>query len=183
MFGNPAPEDMGDLIRAFQGAVAAAVRRFDGHVAKLMGDGALVYFGYPRAHENDAERAARAALGLVDAVRALRLERAVALEVRAGIATGLLPAGPSLCLPMEVLSKSHGPRRADTLASRFSLAHPRSSVQSRALDHPSPSWLAPTVTAATPPRRCGKPATIGGPASRKHPSRKSARLPPRPPSF
>ena len=54
------PEDMGDLIRAFQGAVALAVVRFDGHVAKLMGDGALVYFGYPRAHEDDAERAVRA---------------------------------------------------------------------------------------------------------------------------
>jgi Adenylate and Guanylate cyclase catalytic domain len=62
------PEDMGDLIRAFQGAVTAAVRRFDGHVAKWMGDGALVYFGYPRAHEDDAERAARAGLGIVEAV-------------------------------------------------------------------------------------------------------------------
>jgi class 3 adenylate cyclase len=51
------PEDMGDLILAFQGATAAAVARFDGHVAKWMGDGALVYFGYPRAHEDDAERA------------------------------------------------------------------------------------------------------------------------------
>jgi len=47
-------EDMSDLIRAFQGSIAAAVARFDGHVAKLMGDGALVYFGYPRAHEDDA---------------------------------------------------------------------------------------------------------------------------------
>jgi class 3 adenylate cyclase len=87
------PEDMGDLIRAFQSAVAATVVRFDGHVAKLMGDGALIYFGYPRAHEDDAERAARAGLGIVEAVRALRQERGVALEVRAGIATGLVVVG------------------------------------------------------------------------------------------
>ncbi|MGD0188812.1 MAG: adenylate/guanylate cyclase domain-containing protein [Roseiarcus sp.] len=87
------PEDMGDLIRAFQGAVAAAVARFDGHVAKLMGDGALVYFGYPRAHEDDAERAARAGLALVEAVGNLRRERGVALEVRAGIATGVVVVG------------------------------------------------------------------------------------------
>src|SRR6201995_3707 len=56
------PEDMADLIRAFQGAVAAAVNRFDGHIAKWMGDAAMVYFGYPRAHEDAAERAARAGL-------------------------------------------------------------------------------------------------------------------------
>src|SRR5271169_1818405 len=84
------PEDMGDLIRAFQGAVSLAVVRFEGHVAKLMGDGALVNFGYPRAHEDDAERAVRAGLKLVEAVRNLRQERGVALDVRAGIATGLV---------------------------------------------------------------------------------------------
>jgi class 3 adenylate cyclase len=87
------PEDMGDLIRAFQGAVSLAVVRFEGHVAKLMGDGALVYFGYPRAHEDDAERAVRAGLKLVEAVRNLRQERGVALDVRAGIATGLVVVG------------------------------------------------------------------------------------------
>jgi class 3 adenylate cyclase/tetratricopeptide (TPR) repeat protein len=87
------PEDMSDLIRAFQGAVTAATARFDGFVAKFMGDGALVYFGYPRAHEDDAERAARSSLALVDALGALRVERGVALEVRAGIATGLVVVG------------------------------------------------------------------------------------------
>jgi class 3 adenylate cyclase len=63
------PEDMGDLIRAFQSEVATAVAFFGGHVAKLMGDRALVYFGYPRAHEDDAERAVRAGLALVERVR------------------------------------------------------------------------------------------------------------------
>jgi class 3 adenylate cyclase len=91
--GKLDPEDMSDLIRAFHGAVAAAVAPFDGHVAKLMGDGALVYFGYPRAHEDDAERAVRSGLALVEATRALRRERGVALKVRAGIATGLVVVG------------------------------------------------------------------------------------------
>lgn len=87
------PEDMGDLIRAFQGVVAAAVARFDGHIARLMGDGVLVYFGYPRAHEDDAERAARAALGIVAAMVQLRRQRGVELEVRIGISTGLVVVG------------------------------------------------------------------------------------------
>ena len=87
------PEDMADLIRAFQGAVAAAVARFDGHIAKWMGDAAMVYFGYPRAHEDDAERAARAALALIEAVAALRHEHGAALKVRIGISTGLVVVG------------------------------------------------------------------------------------------
>ena len=66
------PEEMGDLLRAYQAAVAAAITRFEGHVAKYMGDGVLAYFGYPRAHEDEAERAVRAGLAAVEAVRRLR---------------------------------------------------------------------------------------------------------------
>ncbi|MBV8765352.1 MAG: AAA family ATPase [Hyphomicrobiales bacterium] len=87
------PEDMGDLIGAFQKAIASAVTAFDGYVAKLMGDGALVYFGYPRAHEDDAERAARAGMAAVHAVRALGRERGLPLEARCGIATGTVVVG------------------------------------------------------------------------------------------
>jgi class 3 adenylate cyclase len=87
------PEDVGDLIRAFRGAVVAAVSRFDGHIARWMGDGAAVYFGYPRAHEDDAERAARASLALIKAVAQLRRDRGVGLEVRVGISTGLVIVG------------------------------------------------------------------------------------------
>jgi class 3 adenylate cyclase/predicted ATPase len=87
------PEDMSDLIRAFQGAIAAAIASFDGHIARLMGDGALVYFGYPRAHEDDAERAARAGIGMIKAMDELRRERGVALDVRIGISTGLVIVG------------------------------------------------------------------------------------------
>jgi class 3 adenylate cyclase len=87
------PEDMADLIRAFQGTVADAVARFDGHVARLVGDGAAIYFGYPRAHEDDAERAARAGIALIDAVAELRRERCAAIEMRIGISTGLVVVG------------------------------------------------------------------------------------------
>jgi class 3 adenylate cyclase len=86
------PEDMADLIRAFRDAVSASVSRFDGNVAKWMGDGALVYFGYPHAHEDDAERAARASLALQDALRDLGRDGAP-LKARVGIATGLVVAG------------------------------------------------------------------------------------------
>ncbi len=81
------PEDMGDLLRAFQGAVAAAVARFDGHVAKWLGDGASVYFGYPRAHEDDAGRAVRASMALIEALGHLGREHGIALKVRIGIST------------------------------------------------------------------------------------------------
>ena len=87
------PEDMSNLILAFHGAVSAATARFGGNVAKLMGDGALIYFGYPHAHEDDAQRAAHAGLALVAAVAALPREDGLALQVRAGIATGLVVVG------------------------------------------------------------------------------------------
>jgi class 3 adenylate cyclase/predicted ATPase len=85
------PEDMREVIAAYQTCVAETVRRFDGFVAKYMGDGVLIYFGYPRAHEDDAERAARAGLELVTAVSALK--SSVPLQVRVGIATGLVVVG------------------------------------------------------------------------------------------
>ena len=87
------PEDMADVIRAFQSAVAAAVTRFDGHAARLVGDGATIYFGYPRAHEDDAERATRAGIALIEAVAELRRERGAAIEMRIGISTGLVVVG------------------------------------------------------------------------------------------
>ena len=88
------PEDMADLIRAFQGAVAAAVARFDGHVAKWMGDGAMIYFGYPRAHEDDAERAARGGPG-ADRGGCRTQPRAWRRRSRSriGISTGLVVVG------------------------------------------------------------------------------------------
>src|SRR5262249_34470018 len=86
------PEDLGEVIAAYHRAVAATVAGFEGFVANYMGDGLLVYFGYPRAHEDDAERAVRAGLGSIDAVRRLDV-KSVNLQARVGIATGLIVVG------------------------------------------------------------------------------------------
>jgi len=80
------PEDLREVISAYQKCVAETVQRFGGFVAKYMGDGVLVYFGYPHAHEDDAERAVRAGLELIGAVRSLKTH--APLQTRVGIATG-----------------------------------------------------------------------------------------------
>ena len=85
------PEDLREIVGAYHRCVADTVGRFGGFVAKYMGDGVLVYFGYPQAHEDDAERAARAGLGVIDAVG--RLATQEPLSVRIGIATGLVVVG------------------------------------------------------------------------------------------
>jgi class 3 adenylate cyclase/predicted ATPase len=87
------PEEMRDLIAAYQSAVSREIRRFDGHVAKLMGDGVLAYFGWPRAHEDDAERAIRAGLAAISAIVGLKTVRGEPLAARVGIATGLVVVG------------------------------------------------------------------------------------------
>jgi class 3 adenylate cyclase len=85
------PEDLREVISAYQKCVAETVQRFDGFVAKYMGDGVLVYFGYPQAHEDDAERAVRAGLELVATVNDLKTH--AALKTRVGIATGIVAIG------------------------------------------------------------------------------------------
>src|SRR5262245_27098442 len=85
------PEDLRELISAYQKCTAETVRRFGGFVARYMGDGVLVYFGYPEAHEDDAERAVRAGLELIAAMIALRTP--ASLQTRVGIATGLVVVG------------------------------------------------------------------------------------------
>jgi len=85
------PEDLREVISAYQKCVTVTVRRFGGFVAKYMGDGVLIYFGYPQAHEDDAERAVRAGLELIAAVSALKTP--ASLQTRVGIATGLVVVG------------------------------------------------------------------------------------------
>jgi class 3 adenylate cyclase len=85
------PEDLREVISAYQKCVAETVQRFGGFVAKYMGDGVLIYFGYPQAHEDDAERAVRAGLELVAAVGGLKTH--APLQTRVGIATGLVVVG------------------------------------------------------------------------------------------
>jgi len=94
------PEDLRDVIASFQSRCSAAIRRYDGFVAKYMGDGILVYFGYPRAHEDEAERSVRAGLDIVAAMAelnaAIRRPPGVELAVRIGIATGPVIVGDQI---------------------------------------------------------------------------------------
>jgi class 3 adenylate cyclase len=102
LLGQLDPEDLGQVIRAYQGCCAGVVERWGGHVAKYMGDGVLAYFGWPQAHEDDAERAVRGGLDLVKAVSALDApgsafgggrEGRQPLAARIGIATGMVVVG------------------------------------------------------------------------------------------
>jgi SAM domain (Sterile alpha motif)/Adenylate and Guanylate cyclase catalytic domain len=125
-FSGMDPEDLRKIISAYEKCVAETVRRFGGFVAQFTGDGFLAYFGYPLAHEDDAERAVRAALELRTAVSNLRIQDA--LQIRVGIATGLYlaktrgwllcstaraPCGPLVILKLpsrtrNLLLKKHG---------------------------------------------------------------------------
>jgi class 3 adenylate cyclase len=91
------PEDLREVVRAYQETCAKVIARFEGHIAQYLGDGLLVYFGYPLAHEDDAQRAVRAGLGMIEAVGQLNTrlaqERGVRLAVRLGIHTGLVVVG------------------------------------------------------------------------------------------
>jgi len=91
------PEDLREVVRAYQAACAEVSQRFEGHIAQYLGDGLLVYFGYPQAHEDDAQRAVRTGLGIVETLatlnRRLGQRRDIRLAVRVGIHTGLVVVG------------------------------------------------------------------------------------------
>jgi class 3 adenylate cyclase/predicted ATPase len=91
------PEDLRDVVRAYQQACATVIQRFEGHIAQYLGDGLLVYFGYPQAHEDDAQRAVQTGLGIIEAIktlnRGLEQDKGLRLAVRVGIHTGLVVVG------------------------------------------------------------------------------------------
>src|SRR5262249_4565628 len=91
------PEDLRAVVRAYQDTCAKVIARFDGHIAQYLGDGLLVYFGYPLAHEDDAQRAVRAGLGMLEALGQLKTrlaqERGVPLAAPLGIHPGLWVVG------------------------------------------------------------------------------------------
>lgn len=87
------PEDLRAVIGAYHGCIAEVIARYEGVIARYMGDGVLAYFGYPQAHEDDAEQATRAGLTLVEAVASLKTDIVSELQVRIGIATGMVVIG------------------------------------------------------------------------------------------
>jgi class 3 adenylate cyclase len=95
--GQLDPEDLREVVRAYQSTCAEVIQCFDGHIAQLLGDGLLVYFGYPQAHEDDAQRAVHTGLGIVKAIATLNTrleqEQGIRLAVRVGIHTGLVVVG------------------------------------------------------------------------------------------
>jgi class 3 adenylate cyclase len=124
------PEDLREVIRAYQDCCAGVIARFEGHIAKFMGDGVLAYFGYPYAHEDDAERAVRAGLDIVAGLAALPASAKSELAVRIGIATGLVVVGD---LIGEGASQEHAVvGETPNLAARLqAIAEPNSVVISR----------------------------------------------------
>jgi class 3 adenylate cyclase len=132
------PEDMREVLGAFHKCVAETIGRYDGFVARYMGDGVLVYFGYPQAHEDDAERAVRAGLAQIEAVRHLKTPEP--LQIRIGVGTGLVVVGdlpgageaqergivgetPNLAARLQALAKPNtiviGPRTRRLLGNLF----------------------------------------------------------------
>ena len=91
--GRLDPEDLRAVMTGYQNAVAGMVTRFEGHIAKFMGDGVLCYFGWPKAYEDAAERAVRAALAIMGAMGSIKAPAGEVLEARIGIATGLVVVG------------------------------------------------------------------------------------------
>jgi class 3 adenylate cyclase len=95
--GQLDPEDLREVVRAYQATCAEVIQQFGGYIAQYLGDGLLIYFGYPQAHEDDAQRAVRASLGMLTAMQALnsRLEqdKDIRLAIRLGIHTGLVVVG------------------------------------------------------------------------------------------
>ena len=121
------PEELRDLLRTYQAVVAADVTRFDGTVATFLGDGVMAYFGFPWAHEDDAERAVRTGLAIIGSTRQLRSPAGTGLEVRVGIATGLVVIGDP---------NAAGP----TGIARQSARRPASPLGSRRWRNRAPSW-------------------------------------------
>jgi class 3 adenylate cyclase len=87
------PEEWREVVQTYQATCAEVVSRFDGHIAQYLGDGLLIYFGYPRAHEDDAQRAARAGLEILGAIHHAPLLQAHSVQVRLGIHTGHVVVG------------------------------------------------------------------------------------------
>ena len=154
------PEDLREVIRAYQDACAGAIARYDGFVAKFMGDGILAYFGFPRAHEEDAERAVRAGLDITTVIAKLETRAKESLRVRIGVATGVVVVGdlvgqgsareqavvgetPNLAARLQALAEPGSVVIAEAtrrlLGGAFEL-HPLGHQNLKGFDAPVPAW-------------------------------------------
>src|SRR5215471_16927030 len=141
------PEDLREVVRAYQETAATVIQRFGGHIAQYLGDGLLVYFGYPQAHEDDAHRAVRTGLGIVDAMAALNARLAphsgVQLAVRLGLHTGVVVVGE-----MGGGSRQEGPSGPAPTQSRQQLAMgdtPNVAARLQGLAAPDTVVISPTT--------------------------------------
>jgi class 3 adenylate cyclase len=152
------PEDLREVIGAYHGAVGEIVSGFDGFVSRYMGDGVLIYFGYPQAHEDDAERAVRAGLSALDAVGRLDI-KSVKLQTRVGIATGLVVVGDLIGEDRHRNNRSSAKRRTSPPGckpwpSRTRWSSPPARAGWSAISS-STAISAPSRSRASPPR-CGR---------------------------
>jgi class 3 adenylate cyclase len=132
------PEELREVVRTYQETCTAVIQRYEGHIAQHMGDGLLVYFGYPAAHEDDAQRAVRAALGIVEAIQTLSfptIQLPRPLQVRIGIHTGLVVVGEiGSGEKREVLALGETPNvaaRLQALAEPFDRTHHKGITEMR----------------------------------------------------
>ncbi len=171
------PEDLREVLGAYHKAVAEVVAGFDGYVAKYMGDGVLIYFGYPQAHEDDAERAVRAGLALVERIGKLE-SGSGALASRIGIATGLVVVGdligagdaqergvvgetPNLAARLQEMAPANSVIIAEStrrLVGNLFEYRDLGTAEVKGLDAPVPVWhvLRPGLSKAAS-RHCGRP--------------------------
>ena len=158
------PEDMRDIIGAYHGCCAEAITKAGGFVAKYMGDGVLAYFGYPQAHEDDAERAVRSGLALVDAMSRLKAGHDAVLQVRIGVATGLVVVGDLIgegdAQERGVVGELPISRRACRgLPSRIRSSSPTGHADFSAISSSWRTWVSETSRAST--GRCGRGLRFG----------------------
>jgi class 3 adenylate cyclase len=108
-------EDLREVVRAYQSTCAEVIQRFDGHIAQLLGDGLLVYFGYPQAHEDDAQRAIQTGLGMVEAIGTLNTrleqEQGIRLAVSIGNANAIVHSALGSAPPRAVRRATRGTRQ------------------------------------------------------------------------
>ncbi|TMA51527.1 MAG: hypothetical protein E6J80_13380, partial [Deltaproteobacteria bacterium] len=152
------PEELRDVVRAYQESCTTVIQRYEGHIAQHLGDGLLVYFGYPAAHEDDAQRAVCTSLEIIEALQHLNPHLPHSLQVRIGIHTGLVVVGEiGSSTKREVLALGETPNLAARLQG---LAEPDTVVISEATSHLVHGWFDCRALAAQELKGFSTPVTV-----------------------